>query len=128
MDKKSFIPVSNFPFPKVFVDFVIRPSGTFSFISSSPTFFLSSLFCSASKKKKKTGQAYQGEMDGKTSGKGNRNPVCTHTWACVPPISQWLNLKGREGEDVLSKKHWIGLMPGSVVLFGLIKGETQRWG
>lgn len=91
------------------------------------SFFLPSSALLPKKKKKKDWTGLP-RGDGKTSGKGNGNPVCTHTWACVPPISQWLNLKGREGEDVLSEKHWIGLMPGSVVLFGLIKGETQRWG
>lgn len=109
-----------FPFPTFFFPFGapvfdIWPWCTFFFISSSPTFFLPSLFRSASWNK---GRASLPRGDGKT-GQGNRSQVCAHTRVCVPPISHGgLNL-GEGGEDVLSEKHWIGLMPGSVVTFTL---------
>lgn len=107
------------------MDFDIRPWCTFFFISSSPTFFLPSLFCSASWNKG-AGQAYQGEM-GRLVERGTEvRSARTRVGLCPSHLPQWLALEEREGEDVLSEKPWIGLMPGSVVLFSLIKGETKE--
>lgn len=51
-----------------------------------------------------------------------------HVGLCPSHLPQWLTLEESEGEDVLSEKHWTGLIPGSVALFSLIKGETKGGG
>lgn len=119
-----------FPFPTFFPLLVLWPLWTLTSGPGAP-FSLSLLLqpfffrpSSAPLPGTKAGQAYQGEMGRLDRGTEVRSAL-TRGSVSLPSPTGGLNL-GEGGEDVLSEKHWIGLMPGSVVTFTLIKGETKE--
>lgn len=115
--KKSFIPIDNFS--SYFCCFSLCglshsvPCAPFPLSLPGPSFFLPS---SALLPRTQTSLADKGEGEELMERRTEVLSALTHG-LCSAHLPQWPNPRKTEVEGLLSEKHWVGLMPGSIVLF-----------